>query len=75
MPTFKNLRHFTLRKSNLNLKIYEFLCDLLEKSIKLTELDLSDNRIPPESLKKLNEGLLKSRSLKCNYIYFKIFNF
>lgn len=45
LNTFKNIRHFSVRKSTLSLEFFMFLRKLLIKSEKLFELDLSGNNI------------------------------
>ncbi|CAD8092654.1 unnamed protein product [Paramecium primaurelia] len=61
---FLNLKHFSVRKSTLTYSFYVFVSELLRKSQKLIELDLSGNVINKNDFQILCNGLFSNSSVQ-----------
>jgi Ran GTPase-activating protein (RanGAP) involved in mRNA processing and transport len=63
-----NLRQLVLEYNNLGEGEYEdwetSLCELIESSLKLERLNISNNKISSESFKRIVPSLARSKSLK-----------
>ncbi|CAD8124625.1 unnamed protein product [Paramecium sonneborni] len=60
---FRNLKHFSVRKSILCMSFYVFVSELLRKSQKLQELDLSGNVLNQNDFQILCDGLFVNSSV------------
>ncbi|CAD8123044.1 unnamed protein product [Paramecium sonneborni] len=60
---FRNLKHFSVKKSTLSMPFYIFVSELLRKSNKLQELDLSGNVLNQNDFQILCDGLFANTSV------------
>ncbi|CAD8101612.1 unnamed protein product [Paramecium primaurelia] len=60
---FRNVKHFSVRKSTLSFSFYVFVSELLRISSKLMELDLSGNVININDFQVLCDGLFSNSSV------------